>query len=92
MNFLRNTISVCLVAAFLFAAATGFGAAQDVTGTVEQKGEVIVLFTPDDTYVLKGSEMLPEMIGKKVRVTGTIEEKDQVKVLNVAEFEEVKEK
>jgi hypothetical protein len=43
-------------------------------------------------YVLKESDMLPQMIGRKVTVTGTIEEKDRVKVLDVAEFEEVKEK
>lgn len=92
MNYLRNTVSVCLVAVYLFVAATGFGATQDITGTVEQKGEIVVLFTPDETYVLKGSEMLPEMIGKKVKVTGTIEEKDRVKVLTVSGFEEANEK
>jgi hypothetical protein len=63
----------------------------DYTGTVEQKGEVIVLFTPDETYILKGSELLPNMIGKKVTITGTLEENDLVKVLTVENFEEVKE-
>lgn len=93
MSFPRNIFVAGFVAAFLFVTANaGFGAVQDITGTVEQKGEIVVLFTPDDTYVLKGSEKLPEMIGKKVTVTGTIEEKDHVKVLSVAEVEEVKEK
>jgi hypothetical protein len=93
MKLLRNTIVVGFVAILLFASVnTGFGSATDIVGTVEQKGEVVVLFTPDDTYVLNESDMLPEMIGKKVSVTGTVEEKEQVKYLTVAGFEEVEEK
>jgi hypothetical protein len=58
---------------------------------VEQKGEIIVLFTPDEAYVLKGGDLLPDMIGKKVTITGSLEEKDRVKVLTVVKFEELKE-
>jgi len=93
MKLIRNTVVMSVVAALLFVTAgTGFGAATEITGTVEQKGEVVILFSPDDSYELKGSDMLDEMIGKKVTVTGTIEEEDQVKILSVAEIEEVKEK
>jgi hypothetical protein len=93
MKIFRKAVGVGIVFAILaITVTTGIGATMDYTGTVEQKGEVVVLFTPDDTYILKGSDLLPDMIGKKVTITGTVEENDLVKVLTVVNFEEVKEK
>jgi hypothetical protein len=90
MKIFRKAVSTCFVLAVLVVTATtGIGAVLDYTGTVEQKGEVVVLFTPDETYVLKGEDLLPDMIGKKVAVAGTVEEKGQVKVLTVVSFQEV---
>jgi hypothetical protein len=88
----KNIIISLFVAMFLFAANSGFCMKADITGTVEQKGENIILFTPEDTFVLDGGDMLADMIGKKVTVTGTVTENGQVKVLKVMAFEEVEEK
>jgi hypothetical protein len=93
MKIFRKAIVIGVVVAVLaITVTTGIGAIMDYTGTVEQKGEVVVLFTPEETYVLKGSDLLPDMIGKKVKITGTVEENDLVKVLTVVSFEEVEEK
>jgi hypothetical protein len=90
-EFRKRVVTGLVVTMLMAIAVSGFCATADITGTVEQKGEIVILFTPDDTYVLKGNELLPRMIGKKVTVTGEIEEKDMVKVITVTSFEEVEE-
>jgi hypothetical protein len=93
MKNTRKAITVGLVGAMLMVLAiTGIAMAADsITGTVAEKGEIIVLDSADSTYVLEGSDKAPEMIGKKVKVTGTVAEKDNVKVINVLSMEEVAE-
>ena len=93
MKITGKTIAVGLVGAMLMVLAiTGIAMAEDsITGTVAEKGEIIVLDAADSTYVLEGSDKAPEMIGKKVKVTGTIAEKENVKVINVLSMEEVTE-
>lgn len=93
MKITRKTITVGLVGAMLMVLAiTGIAMAADsITGTVAEKGEIIVLDAADSTYALEGSDKAPGMIGKKVKVTGTIAEKDDVKVINVLSMEEVAE-
>jgi hypothetical protein len=93
MKTTRKTISVALIGALLMVlATTGIAMAADsITGTVAEKGEIIVLDAADSSYVLEGSDKAPEMIGKKVKVTGTIAEKDNVKVITVLSIEEVTE-
>jgi hypothetical protein len=93
MKTTRKSISVALVGALLMVLAiTGIAMAADsITGTVTEKGELIVLDAADSSYVLEGNDMAPEMIGKKVKVTGTITEKDNIKVINVLSMEEVTE-
>jgi len=93
MKITRKTIAVGLVGAMLLVlATTGIAMAADsITGTVTEKGEIIVLDAADSSYVLEGSDKAPDMIGKKVKVTGTIAEKDNVKTINVLSMEEVSE-
>jgi hypothetical protein len=91
MKITRKKITVGLVGAMLLVlATTGIAMATDsITGTVTEKGEIIVLDAADSSYVLEGSDKAPDMIGKKVKVTGTIAEKDNVKTINVLSMEEV---
>ena len=93
MNALKKSIIVCLVSAFLMVVAgSGMAIAEDsITGTIAAKGDIIVLDAADGSYVLEGSDMSAEMVGKKVTVTGTVAEKEDVKVINVLSMEEVKE-
>jgi hypothetical protein len=93
MNALKKSIIVFLVSAFLMVVAgSGMAIAEDsITGTIAAKGEIIVLDAADGSYVLEGSDMSADMVGKKVTVTGTVAEKDDVKVINVLSMEEVKE-
>ena len=77
---------------FLVVATTGLAIAEDsIIGTIAEKGEIIVLDAADGSYVLEGSDMAAEMVGKKVKVTGTVAEKENMKVINVLSMEEVTE-
>jgi hypothetical protein len=93
MKVLKKSIIITLVSAFLMVVAgSGMAIAEDsITGTIAAKGEIIVLDAADGSYVLEGSDMSAEMVGKKVTVTGTVAEKDDVKVINVLSMKEVKE-
>ena len=93
MKTTKKTIITGLAAAMLMVlAVTGMAMADEsITGTVMAKGELIVLNAPDSSYVLEGSDMATEMVGKKVKVTGTVAEKENIKVINVLSIEEVKE-
>lgn len=93
MNALKKNIIVCLVGAFLMVVAgSGMAIAEDsITGTIAAKGDIIVLDAADGSYVLEGSDMTADMVGKKVTVTGTVAEKEDVKVINVLSMEEVNE-
>ena len=93
MKTTQKTIITGLTAVmFLVLAVTGMAMANEsITGTVTAKGEVVVLDAADSSYVLEGSDMAPEMVGKKVKVTGTVAEKEDIKVINVLSIEEVKE-
>ncbi len=93
MKPFKKKIAPGLVAAMLIiVAAAGLAVAEDsIIGTIAEKGEVIVLDAADGTYVLEGSDMAPEMVGKKVKVTGTIAEKENMRVINVLSMEEVTE-
>ena len=88
----KSIITGMIAAMFVVLAVTGMAmASESITGTVAAKGEIIVLDAGDSSYVLEGSDMTPEMVGKKVKVTGTVAEKEDIKVINVLSIEEVKE-
>jgi hypothetical protein len=93
MKTFKKQIVIGIVAAiFLVVAAAGPALAGDsITGTVAEKGELIVLDAADGSYVLEGSDEASEMVGKKVTVTGTVAEKDNMRVINVMSMEEVTE-
>ena len=93
MKSLKKNIVVGLVLTmFLVVATAGLAIAEEsITGTVSEKGEMMMLDTADGSYILEGSDMTPEMVGKKVKVTGTVEEKDDMKVISVMSMEEVTE-
>jgi hypothetical protein len=93
MKTFKRMIATGIVAAmFMVVATAGLALAEDsITGTIAQKGEVIMLDAADGSYVLEGSDSAPEMVGKKVKVTGTVAEKDNMKVINVISMEEVTE-
>jgi len=93
MNAFKKSIIVGLVSAFLMVVAgSGLAIAEDsITGTIAAKGDIIVLDAADGSYVLEGSDMTADMVGKKVTVTGTVAEKENVKVINVLSMKEVKE-
>ena len=91
-TFRKNSFAGLIAAMIMVLAVVGLAMAEDsITGTIAEKGEIIVLNAADGSYVLEGSDMTPDMIGKKVTVTGTVAEKDNVKVINVLSMEEVKE-
>ena len=90
--FKYKSLSGLVMALMMVMSIVGFAVAEDsITGTIAEKGEVIVLNAADGSYVLEGSDMAPEMIGKKVTVTGTVAEKNNIKMINVLSMEEVKE-
>ena len=93
MKTTKKTIFTGLAVAMLMVLAiTGMAmAGESITGTVTAKGEIIVLDAADSSYVLEGTDMAAEMVGKTVKVTGTVAEKENVKVINVLSIEEVKE-
>ena len=93
MKTLKTRMVTGLVATiFLVVAAAGLAMAEDsITGTISEKDDIIVLDAADGSYVLEGSDMAPEMVGKTVKVTGTVAEKENMKVINVLSMEEVKE-
>ncbi len=93
MKTFKKNIVIGLAAVMLMVvAAAGLAVAEDsITGTIAEKGEFIVLDAADGSYVLEGSDAVPEMIGKKVKVTGTVAEKDNMRVINVLSMEEVTE-
>ena len=90
--FRKNSFAGMIAAMIMVLAVAGLAMAEEsITGTIAEKGEVIVLNAAEGSYVLEGSDMTLDMIGKKVTVTGTVAEKDNVKVVNVLSMEEVKE-
>ena len=93
MKTFKRRVAAGLVAAMFMVVATfGLATAEDsIIGTIAEKGEVIVLDAADGSYVLEGSDMAPEMVGKKVKVTGTVAEKENMRVINVLSMEEVTE-
>ena len=93
MKTFKKNIVIGLAAVMLMVvAAAGLAVAKDsITGTIAEKGELIVLDAADGSYVLEGSDAAPEMIGKKVKVTGTVAEKENMRVINVLSMEEVTE-
>ena len=93
MKAFKKNIVTGLVATMLMVMATaGLAMAEDsITGTIMEKGDILVLDATDGSYVLEGSDMAPEMVGKTVKVTGTVAEKENMKVINVLSMEEVKE-
>ena len=89
---LNNRMISLLLAVMMLVASAGMAMAEEsVTGTIAEKGDIIVLDAADGSYVLEGSDMTEAMVGKKVKVTGTIAEKDDMRVITVMEMEEVTE-
>ena len=90
--FKRRIINGLVAAMFAVVATAGLALAEDsITGTISEKGEFIVLDAASGSFVLEGSDIAPDMVGKRVKVTGTVAEKDNLRVLNVLSMEEVKE-
>jgi len=91
-TFKKKILTGIFAVMFMVVATAGLALAEDsITGTIAEKGELIVLDAADGSYVLEGNDMATEMVGKKVKVTGTVAEKDNMKVLNVISMEEVTE-
>jgi hypothetical protein len=91
MKTLKKNIIVGLVLTmFMLVATAGLASAEEsITGTIAQKGDIIVLDAADGLYLLEGSDMTPDMVGKQVTVTGTVAVKDDLRVINVLSMEEV---
>jgi len=88
----KRIVTGLAAAILILLVAAGMAMADEsITGTVTAKGDIIVLNAADNSYVLEGSDMAVEMVGKKVTVTGTVAEKENIKVINVLSIEEVKE-
>jgi hypothetical protein len=91
-TFKRRIVTGIVAAMFMVVATAGLALAEDsITGTIAEKGDVIVLDAADGSYLLEGNDMAPDMVGKKVKVTGTVVEKENMKVINVISMEEVTE-
>lgn len=90
--FKKKIVTGMVAALFMVVATAGLALAEDsITGTIAEKGDVIVLDAADGSYVLEGNDMATDMVGKKVKVTGTVAEKENMKVINVVSMEEVTE-
>jgi hypothetical protein len=88
----KNIIIGLVLSLFMVVATAGLASAEDsVTGTIAAQGGIILLDAADGLYLLQGSDMTPDMVGKKVTVTGTIQEKDDLKVIDVLSIEEISE-
>jgi hypothetical protein len=88
----KNVIVGLILAMFMVVSAAGWVSAEEsVTGTIAAKGDMVVLDAADGLYLLEGSDLTPDLVGKQVTVTGTIEVKDDIRVINVLSMEEVKE-
>jgi hypothetical protein len=91
-SFKRNICIGLVLAMSLMVATAGLAIAEEsVTGTIAAKGDIIVLDAADGLYLLEGSDLTPDMVGKQVTVTGTIEVKNDLRVINVLSMEELKE-
>lgn len=92
MKSFNKVIAGIFVVMFMVVASAGLAVAEDaIIGTIAEKGDIMVLDAADGTYVLEGSDMTPDMVGKKVKVTGTVAEKDDMRVISVLSMEEVME-
>ncbi|WP_372683297.1 DUF5818 domain-containing protein [Desulfosarcina sp.] len=93
MKSFKNKIAAGVVAAvFMVVATAGLALADDsITGTIAEKGDLIVLDAADGSYILEGNDLVIEMVGKKVKVTGTVAEKENMRVIKVVTMEEVTE-
>ena len=91
-TFKKNIIIALSLTLFMMIATAGLAVAEEsVTGTIAEKGDLIVLDATDGIYLLEGSDMTPDMVGKKVTVTGTVAVKDDLRVINVLSMEELSE-
>ncbi len=91
-NIQKNTVLAVVAAMLLVVAGTGLAIAEDsITGTIAEKGNVMVLDSADGVFILEGSNLTADMVGQKVNVTGTVAEKDGVKVISVLAMEPVTE-
>lgn len=89
---LKKPLAALLIAVMMVVASVGLAMAEEsITGTVAEKGDIIILDAADGSYVLEGSDMTAEMVGKKVKVTGTVAEKDNMRVISVIQLEEITE-
>ncbi|MDX2452854.1 DUF5818 domain-containing protein [Desulfosarcina sp.] len=87
-NIQKNTVLAVVAAMLLVVAGTGLAIAEDsITGTIAEKGNVMVLDSADGVFILEGSNLTADMVGQKVNVTGTVAEKDGVKVISVLAME-----
>ncbi len=92
-NVQKNIVMAIVAAMLLVVAGSGLAIAEDsITGTIAEKGDMIVLDSADGVFILEGRDLAPEMVGKKVKVTGTVAEKDGVKVIYVLSMKEVPKK
>lgn len=88
----RNIIVGLMLTLCMVLSAAGWASAEDsIVGTIAAKGDIIVLDAADGLYLLEGSDMTPDMVGKQVKVTGTVQVKDDMRVINVMSMEEVRE-
>ena len=91
-TFKKKIVSGIVAVMFMVVATAGLALAEDsITGTIAEKGELIVLDAADGSYVLEGNDMAAEMVGKKVKVTGTVAEQENIRVINVISMEELTE-
>ncbi len=89
-NIQKNVVVAVVAAMLMVVAGAGLAIAEDsITGTIAEKGDIIVLNAADGIYTLEGSDLITEMVGKKVKVTGTVAETDGVKVISILSMEEV---
>lgn len=91
-NIQKNTVLAVVAAMLLVVAGAGLAIAEDsITGTITEKGNMMVLDSADGVFILEGSNLTADMVGQKVNVTGTVAEKDGVKVISVLAMEPVTE-
>jgi hypothetical protein len=87
---INRVIFAPVIAFFLMLSMVAHAATTNVTGYVEIKGGKYVLLTTNDVYVLEGDEVSSQMIGKEIVVTGSVETKNEVKIISVYIYDEIK--
>jgi len=88
VNLLLCALLVLTLVLTAFACTKQSTPSNEITGTVEQTDQGVVIASDVGQYFVAGQD-LSEMVGKKVKATGTVTEAEGRKTINVTSVTEV---